>query len=99
MIGSVIEIIPNELQRATEILGSFPGILEVQTFGDRINVVVKQGVEPNAITEWLASKGVQVRSSRTIQPSLENVFIALLREQAPSETDTLPIEEKVSADA
>jgi ABC-2 type transport system ATP-binding protein len=97
MKGSVIEIIPSDLHRATETLRSNPEIIEVQTFGDRINVVVKQGVEANWVMQLLESTGMQVRSARLIQPSLENVFIALLREQVPPETENDSIAQKVSA--
>ncbi len=97
MKGSVIEIILNDLHRATETLRLHDEILEVQTFGDRINVVVEERVTVEALKMWLDSSGISVRSIRTIQPSLENVFIALLREQAPSETDTVSTEEKGSA--
>jgi ABC-2 type transport system ATP-binding protein len=99
MKGSVIEIIPSELQRATESLRSNPEVIEVQTFGDRINVVVKQGVEANTVKQWLESTGMAIRSARTIQPSLENVFIALLREQAPLETGDAALKEKEEAHA
>jgi ABC-2 type transport system ATP-binding protein len=94
MKGSVIEIIPQALQQATESLRSFPDIIEVQTFGDRINVVVKQGIDANTIKGWLESKGMSVRSARTIQPSLENVFIALLREQTLTDAEGVLMEEK-----
>jgi ABC-2 type transport system ATP-binding protein len=99
MKGSVIEIIPNDLHKATETLRLNPEIIEVQTFGDRINVVVKQGVEANWVKQLLESAGMQVRSARLIQPSLENVFIALLREQTPSEVENDSIPPKVSAHA
>jgi ABC-2 type transport system ATP-binding protein len=85
MKGSVIEIIPNDLHRATEALREHSAIIEVQAFGDRINVVIDKNVEPQVLKQWLESRGVQVKSARTIQPSLENVFISLLREQAPGD--------------
>ncbi len=94
MKGSVVEIIPSDLHRATEILRSKPEIIEVQTFGDRINVVMQQGTEASTLKQLLESTGVEVRGARTIQPSLENVFIALLREQAPSESAGVGKEEK-----
>jgi ABC-2 type transport system ATP-binding protein len=106
MIGSVIEIIPglidhlsSDLDQITEALRSNPEILEIQTFGDRINAVMKKGIEPEKIQKWLESKGVAVRSARTIQPSLENVFIALLRDETGSGTDRADILEKESANA
>ncbi len=90
MIGSVIEIIPEVLDNATELLRSFPDVIEVQTFGDRINAVVKKDVDANTVKGRLESKGVPVRSARLIQPSLENVFIALLRDVEPSGEEDAP---------
>ena len=60
---------------------------------------MKQGVEANGVKQLLESAGMQVRSARLIQPSLENVFIALLREQTPLETENDSKVEKVSSHA
>jgi ABC-2 type transport system ATP-binding protein len=93
MIGSVIEIIPEALDRATELLRSLPDVIEVQTFGDRINVVVKQGIGADIVQGWLESAGMHVRSARTIQPSLENVFIALLQGSASPDSEAHAMKE------
>ncbi|HEY3874524.1 MAG TPA: ABC transporter ATP-binding protein, partial [Candidatus Kapabacteria bacterium] len=78
MRGSVFEIVPldRDLTRTSDRLRSNPSVIEVQTFGDRINAVVENAASFEA---WLSTSGIAVRSSRVIQPSLENVFIALLR--------------------
>lgn len=81
MHGSVIEIVPSDLHLAANTLKTHPEIIEVQAFGDRINVVAEKGTEPGTIIAWLEAAGVKVESSRTVQPSLENVFISLLKEQ------------------
>ena len=81
MHGSVIEIVPNDLRFAAETLRPHTEIIEVQAFGDRINVVAENGTDPKAIIGWLEAAGIKAESSRTVQPSLENVFISLLKEQ------------------
>ena len=54
---------------------------EVQLFGDRINVVVDSyESEYSNIEALLKQNGVPVVSSRRIPPSLENVFIHLVKE-------------------
>jgi ABC-2 type transport system ATP-binding protein len=54
---------------------------EVQLFGDRINVVVDSyEKEYSDIEELLKQNGVTIESSRSISPSLENVFIHLVKE-------------------
>jgi len=87
MKASVIEIIPADIHAASESLHAHPEVSEVQTFGDRINVVAKQGTTTATIKQWLDGSGVTIRSMRAVEPSLENVFISLLREQEPAETE------------
>ncbi len=83
MKGIVIEIIPQDLNAAFESLHTHPEITEVQTFGDRINVVAEPGTSPEAIKQWLETANVAIQSIRPVEASLENVFISLLREQEP----------------
>ena len=81
MHGSVIEIVPSDLRLAAETLRPHSEIIEVQAFGDRINIVAENGTDPKTIIGWLEAAGVKVESWRTVQPSLENVFISLLKEK------------------
>ncbi len=54
---------------------------EVQLFGDRINVVADSyEKEYGNIETLLKQNGVAIESSRSIPPSLENVFIHLVKE-------------------
>lgn len=85
MRASVIEIIPADIRAASDSLHSHPEVTEIQTFGDRINVVAKEGTTTETIKHWLDDSGVAIRSMRAVEPSLENVFISLLREQNPLE--------------
>ncbi|HKB87899.1 MAG TPA: ABC transporter ATP-binding protein [Ignavibacteriaceae bacterium] len=54
---------------------------EVQLFGDRVNVVADSyEKEFGKIEQLLKQNGVAIESSRSIPPSLENVFIHLVKE-------------------
>jgi ABC-2 type transport system ATP-binding protein len=79
MKGAVIEIVAPEIRRVRDIVRRVPGA-DVQMFGDRLDVVVPD-LEPDSaqIRGRLAEAGIDVTSWRVIPPSLENVFISLLK--------------------
>jgi len=79
MKGAVIEIVAPETRRVRDIVRGIPGA-EVQMFGDRLHVVVPD-LEPDSarIRERLAEVGIAVTNWRVAPPSLENVFISLLK--------------------
>jgi ABC-2 type transport system ATP-binding protein len=79
MAGTVIEIVAPEIRRARDVVRQVPDA-EVQMFGDRLNVVVRDSTsDPARIRELLDQAGISVASWRVIPPSLENVFISLLK--------------------
>jgi ABC-2 type transport system ATP-binding protein len=79
MHGEVVEIVCEKVRMAAALLSARPFIREVQTFGDRLNVVVGNAAHDlPLISSALQEHGIGVRSMRTIPPSLENVFISLL---------------------
>jgi ABC-2 type transport system ATP-binding protein len=81
MKGTVIEIVAPEIRRVRDILRQVPGA-DVQMFGDRIDAVVPDLETDSArIRGRLAEAGIAVTSWRVIPPSLENVFISILRER------------------
>jgi ABC-2 type transport system ATP-binding protein len=74
----VIEIVCPEARKAYKIIKAEPG-LEVQLFGDRIDIVVENSTaRMNNILDLFNQKGITVTSYRLIPPSLENVFIHLV---------------------
>jgi ABC-2 type transport system ATP-binding protein len=79
MKGAVIEIVAPEIRRVRDIVRRVPGA-DVQMFGDRLNVVVPD-LEPDSarIRERLAEAGIGFTNWRVTPPSLENVFISLLK--------------------
>jgi ABC-2 type transport system ATP-binding protein len=88
MHGEVIEIVCNPIREAVVLLKALPGVREIQAFGDRLNVVVDHdGKAQTRLATVLRSHSVSVVSTRTIAPSLENVFLSLLTTPAQQEAD------------
>ena len=56
------------------------GILEVAVFGSGLHVVVDDvgGRHASASAERLSAQGIAIRRLEQIQPSLEDVFVALI---------------------
>jgi ABC-2 type transport system ATP-binding protein len=78
MKGEVVELVTETVRPASALLKLRAGV-EVQTFGDRLNVVVKDSrTDLPRLRQILEGEGIPVSSVRTISPSLENVFISLL---------------------
>jgi drug efflux transport system ATP-binding protein len=79
MKGEIIEIVCERVRDAATLLKGSSLAREVQTFGDRLNVVVDDSAkEFRAIEAALKQQKIPVESWRVISPSLENVFISLL---------------------
>ncbi len=74
----VIEFICPDARKAYKAVKNEPD-LEVQLFGDRIDIVVENPDEKiNSLNELFKSKEITITSYRVIPPSLENVFIHLV---------------------
>ena len=79
-----LEIRTTELGRAEEILTAMSGgdkpIIDVQRFGDRLDVLVRVAdATDTALRAQLEQQGVPVQDIRTDEPMLENTFVARLR--------------------
>jgi len=87
MKGDVIEVVCADTRRAAKALKAAAGLGEVQVFGDRLHIVVANAARDAArLTAVLSGAGVGPIEWRVIPPSLENVFISLLK-PAPLEVD------------
>lgn len=76
---SVIEIICSPVREAYKLISEKLKI-EVQIYGDRLNIVTENaGIDLPAIENVLESSSLKVIDKRIIQPSLENVFIHLVK--------------------
>jgi ABC-2 type transport system ATP-binding protein len=80
--GTLLEIVCTEVRRAFAILGESPLAEEVQIFGDRLNVLLRdRELSADRLVEGLRSRGIRILGCRQVQPRLENVFIALMKRQ------------------
>ncbi len=81
LAGHVLELGAEPRNSARDLARLDPDVLDVQTFGDRLHLRVKN---PAAVLERLpavlAAAGVAVERLRPVVPGLEDVFIALLQE-------------------
>lgn len=80
--GTVVEIVSPEARRAAQVLRVLGDEIDLQLFGDRMHVLVRDADRALArIDEQLHAAGVRVTARRLVPPSLENAFIALLRSE------------------
>jgi len=80
MQDAVMELVIDQIRKGFNLLKALPEIIEVQAFGDRLNVVVKdQARDFPVIENELKRNGISILDHRVIPPSLENVFISLLK--------------------
>ncbi len=84
--GSMLELLAAPKKRARELLGAVDGVGDIQVFGERLHVTLPGVVRDDAsraaadLAEHLTAGGVVVESSRAILPTLEDIFIARVRE-------------------
>ena len=86
MNGEVIEIVCQRVRDAANILKANPQIRDVQTFGDRLNIIVEDSrlIFP-IIKQSLKESNIEVDEWRVISPSLENIFISLMSNRSQGE--------------
>jgi ABC-2 type transport system ATP-binding protein len=76
----VIEIVCSKIREAYKLIKMQTGF-EVQMFGDRINVIVdKIETDYPGLEKLLKNNLIEIISFRRITPSLENIFIHLVKE-------------------
>jgi ABC-2 type transport system ATP-binding protein len=81
MKGIVIELVASDLHHAYEVLKSAANIEDVQAFGDRLNVILPEGSNEQTLRDILEQENIVIKNLRVVQPSLENVFISLLKHE------------------
>jgi len=75
----IVEIVCSDVRNAYKYVKEYGK--EVQLFGDRINVVLAEyNKEYQGVENVLTSHGIEIFDKRVITPSLENVFIHLVKE-------------------
>ena len=78
--GEVVELVCGRIRDASRLLKAHPAVQDVQAFGDRLNVIVQDAERDlPSVREALDRGGIQIEEWREISPSLENVFISLMK--------------------
>jgi len=82
MDDPLLELVTPDPPRAVEAIRGAPGVLEAAMFGRRVHVVVEDEERAMAqIPELLGSHGIALEGLQRVPPSLEDVFVALVREE------------------
>jgi len=79
--GVVLELRVRPLHEAQALLSSMPSVREVQVFGDRLHVLADAALPEADLREQLERGGVTLGSVRSVQPTMEDVFMFLQREE------------------
>ncbi|OPY64661.1 MAG: putative ABC transporter ATP-binding protein YbhF [Syntrophorhabdus sp. PtaU1.Bin050] len=80
LVVPMIEVFSPNARAAREVLATMEDVESVSIYGDRLHIAVKAREAINRIIDTLTAKGVEVEGHREIVPSLEDVFIALVKE-------------------
>jgi drug efflux transport system ATP-binding protein len=80
--GHLLELIPSDFALAKQMVAEMEGVLEVQTYGDKLHIFVDEvSLRMAQIETVLASSGIQSRGMREIEVRMEEAFISLIRRQ------------------
>lgn len=78
---TMIEISTSRTRSARDFISSLPGVRSVNMYGDRLHIAIEGSGLAGKISDQLRAKGFPVEGEREIVPSLEDVFIATVRER------------------
>jgi ABC-2 type transport system ATP-binding protein len=86
MKGEVVELVCADVRGSFARVRAMPLVKEAQAFGDRMNILVgNAGRDVPPLLGTMKTEHIDVESWRVVPPSLENVFISLMTEQAAKE--------------
>lgn len=91
--GNVLALQTGNLLGAREVLRKLDSVLDIQPYGDILNIIVKKNTRRADIEARLLSENIQVNSLRPTPPRLEEAFIYFVRQYAGSSS---PSKEKAS---
>jgi ABC-2 type transport system ATP-binding protein len=81
--GHLLELAPSDFASAKRLVAEMEGVLEVQTYGDKLHIFVDEAPLREAqIERALALSGIQSEGMREIEVRMEEAFISLIRRQA-----------------
>jgi ABC-2 type transport system ATP-binding protein len=88
--AEMIELVTPDWQTASELVEAIPGVVEVQTYGESLHILVDSAqARMLAITNVLSGAGLHVRQVRQADPRMEAAFVSMIRRMdAEAETDS-----------
>jgi ABC-2 type transport system ATP-binding protein len=78
MTGEVIEMKCTDPRLASDSLKSNDSVLSIQTFSDKIHIILKDGANAQNVISSIRSKEVNITDIKKVLPSVEDVFISRL---------------------
>ncbi len=84
--GHLLELIPSNFVPARKLANQMEGVLEVQSYGNKLHLFVDEvPVRKPQIEAALAGAGIQYEGFREVEVSMEEAFISLVRRQKESQ--------------
>ena len=81
--GEVVELRPSDFRRARDLLVNAPEVVEVQTYGEMLHLIVDSAEQRMPeIRAKLEISGIRVQSMRQTRARMEEAFISLIRREA-----------------
>ncbi|HYV96551.1 MAG TPA: ABC transporter ATP-binding protein [Gemmatimonadaceae bacterium] len=82
MAEPILELATTNGPEAAQALRDAPGVIEAAMFGRDVHVVVEdERAAASALPAFLAAKGIGVSRVERVRPSLEDVFVSLVRRE------------------
>jgi ABC-2 type transport system ATP-binding protein len=79
--GEIIELIPSDWQAAQQLIATLPGVLEIQTYGESLHILVDSAKNRlPQITRVLDKQGISYRGERQTSARMEEAFISLIKQ-------------------
>ncbi|NOZ26671.1 MAG: ABC transporter ATP-binding protein [Chloroflexi bacterium] len=90
--GVAVDVIARPQIQAVARLREMPGVTQVQVFGERLHLLLRDGRElADELPTRLAASGVTVLDVTTTLPSLEDVFIAAIEDLRVADEASRPL--------
>jgi len=77
----MIEVWTDNARKAAEVMGRCSGVRSVSIYGEKLHVAVKKEEFACDTIRLMHESGIEIKGYREILPSLEDIFIARVREQ------------------
>jgi ABC-2 type transport system ATP-binding protein len=82
MVEPILEVETSDASAAAQALQHQPGIVEAAMFGRALHIVVQDVEAARAfVPQFLSARGIQTSAMHAVRPSLEDVFVSLVRRE------------------